>query len=94
MDRNKEVKNGRELVLAVFDSAVGEYAKPFLLKTKGEALRAWHESVNDEKSPFFKHPQDYTLFLLGYYDSQTGKFENEHTPLSLGVAVEFVQPKN
>lgn len=76
-------------MFAVYDSAVKAYLRPFQMSTRGEALRAWTDLVNDNSTNFCKHPQDYTLFELGSYDQETGKFTNHLTPQSLGVAVEF-----
>lgn len=76
-------------VFAVWDQTVQEYMQPFFMRTNGEALRAWVETVNDPKTVFFKHGKDFTLFELGEYDGGAGRFENLHTPISHGIALEF-----
>lgn len=76
-------------VYAVYDQKVGEYLQPFFMRTNGEALRAWVEVVNDPKTEFYKHGEDYTLFELGDYDGSTGQFQNLMTPFSHGKAHEF-----
>ena len=73
----------------VYDSKVEAYMNPFFLRTRGEAVRAWNDVVNDPSSAFNKHPEDYTLFEVAEYDEVTGVFENHKTPISLGVAVQF-----
>lgn len=72
----------------VYDSKIGAYLAPFFMKSRGEALRAWMDIVNDEKSAFNKHPEDFTLFEVGEYDDEKGQFKNLLTPHSLGVATE------
>lgn len=77
---------------AVYDSKVGAYEQPFPMRTKGEALRSWVDVVNDEKTKFNKHPEDFTLMELGEYDDEKGHFINSPTgPVSIGVALEFLK---
>lgn len=76
-------------LFAVYDSKVGTYDQPFTMRTTGEAIRSWQTVVNDPKTQFFAHPEDYTLFELAEYNIDTGKFENTLTPISHGVAKEF-----
>lgn len=79
-------------VYSVYDSKVGAFVKsPFFLRSDGEALRGWMDAVNDPQLEFLKHGSDYTLMCLGEYDDVTGKFTNEVTPRSLGMASEFIR---
>jgi len=78
-------------VFSVFDSKIGTFARPFFMKTQGEALRGWLDVVNDERSAFSKHPEDFTLFEIGSFEDEEGRFENHVTPISLGLALEFVK---
>ncbi|WNK13759.1 MAG: nonstructural protein [Microvirus sp.] len=75
-------------VFTVYDSKIGLYNTPFHLLSTGEALRGWAEIVNDPESKICKYPEDFTLFELGEYDQETGRFHNLNTPLSLGLAVQ------
>lgn len=76
-------------VFTVYDSKAGAYLSPFMFSSKGEALRAFVDAVNDEKSLFYKHPEDYTLFEIATFDNISAKYDSLLTPLSMGVAVEF-----
>lgn len=76
-------------VYSVFDSKVGSYARPFFMRTKGEALRAWSKVCNDSSTEIYEHPEDFTLFQLGYFYEETGLFECLPTPNPLGKALEF-----
>lgn len=76
-------------VFTVYDSKVGAYAAPFCMRSKGEALRSWIDVVNDPKTAFSKHPEDFCLFEVAEYDEDTGQFSNHPAPVSLGVGVEF-----
>lgn len=76
-------------IYTVYDSKLEAYMQPFFMQSKGQAVRAFTDSVNDQTTQFNKHPEDFTLFELGEYDDSTGKFTNLHTPNSLGVALEY-----
>lgn len=78
-------------VFAVYDSKVQAYMNPFCMETSGQAIRGWIDAVNDEKTAFNRHPDDFTLFELGIYDEQSGTFENLHTPISHGTALKYLQ---
>lgn len=78
-------------VYSVYDSKVEAFMQPFFMKTDGEALRSWMDIVNEKSSVFAKHPEDFTLMKLGEYDERSGKFSNEATPRSLGIALQFVR---
>jgi len=76
-------------IYTVFDAKAEAYLLPFMLPTKGLAIRSFSELVNDPNHNFGKYPEDYTLFECGAYDDSTCKFDILPTPLSLGVAIEF-----
>lgn len=79
-------------VYTVFDSASQCYMQPFFSQAPGLARRMFTDSVNDSNHPFNKHPDDYTLFHIGFYDDQTGLIE-PCTPASLGNALEYLENK-
>ena len=76
-------------VFAVYDSKVEAYLSPFIMQTRGQALRAFTDTVNDPNTNFFKHPEDYTLFEIGDWDEQSGSYVMHPAKTSLGVAIEF-----
>jgi len=78
-------------VFSVYDSAAGAYLQPFFMASRGQAIRAFTDLVNDGTHSFAKHADDYTLFELGTYDDSSGKLVSHDTPQSLGVAVEYVK---
>lgn len=61
------------LIFAIFDKKAAAYMAPFYFPQKGQALRAFEDSVNDPQSGFFKHPEDYSLFQLGEYNDTSGE---------------------
>lgn len=74
----------------IYDTKLEAYMQPFFMAAKGQALRAFSDTVNDASTQFNKHPQDFTLFEIGEYDDSSGQLTSLKTPLSLGVAIEFV----
>lgn len=77
-------------VFSVYDSACEAFMSPFTFQSKGQALRAWQSSVLDPKSPFNKHPGDFTLFEIGTFDDSSGKIEAYEAKLNLGTALEMI----
>lgn len=78
-------------IYSVYDSKVGAYLPPLFMKSKGEFLRAFAEAANDPKSNIGKYPADYTGFELGSFDDSNAAIDLLSTPVSLGVAIEFVK---
>lgn len=76
-------------IYAIYDSKLEAYMQPFFMQSKGQAVRAFTDTVNDDKTQFWKHPEDFTLFELGEYDDSTGKVSSYATNISLGVALEY-----
>lgn len=78
-------------VFTVFDSKAAAYLLPFYAQTKGVAIRNFTEAVNNPEHQFAKHGEDYTLFELGFYDDINASFQLHETPISIGLAIEFIQ---
>lgn len=76
-------------VYAVHDTQIGAYARPFFMRTRGEALRSWQDACNDSTMDMCKYPHDYALFELAEFDEETGTFNNLMTPMNLGLANQF-----
>lgn len=77
--------------MSVYDSKAEIFNQPQFFIAKGEAIRAFADVVNDPKAPMNKHPEDYTLFEIGYYDPETGRLEATATPTSMGLATEYLK---
>ncbi len=78
------------LAFSVHDSKAEAFTKPFFDVTKGSAIRAFSDAVNEEGSQFALHADDYTLFHVGVFDDNLGVFEKFDAPVSLGNALTFV----
>ena len=62
-------------IFTVYDKKAAAYLIPYYAKTIGMGERLFMDAVNAKDSDFSRHPGDYTLFELGFYDDETGKFE-------------------
>lgn len=78
-------------IFTVYDCKAEAYLPPFMYQNKGEAIRAFADTVNNEKSMMNKHPEDYTLFELGTWDDNSAKYDILFTPVSLGKAIEYLK---
>lgn len=76
------------LIFSVFDSAAQGFLQPFFFSMPGQAIRAFSDAINNPTHEFAKHPQDYTLFQIGSYDSLTAEL-TPSVPVSLGNALQF-----
>lgn len=59
---------------SIFDNKALQYHAPFFVSTDGAAVRAFSDLANDLNSNIGRHPSDYSLFNVGFYDDQNGQF--------------------
>lgn len=80
---------GKRSVIAMWDNAANCFGQPGFYATSGVALRSFTDEVNrvSDDNPLYKHPVDFSLYLLGYFDDVTGEFEQEKTKLVDAVSV-------
>ena len=73
----------------VYDSKSLSYGMPMFINAVGAAIRAFTDVANEEGSAICKHPSDYVLYEIGYFDDSTGVF-TMHSPVkNLGNASEY-----
>ena len=78
----------KQLVFSVYDSKAEMFNQPMFMKALGQALRAFGDEANRPESEIYKHPDDYTLFLIGEFDMESGLLTPLTTPKSYGLARE------
>lgn len=74
----------------VYDSKTEAYLQPFFMQSRGAAVRAWVDTIQDNKSQFSKHPSDFTLFEVGEWNEISCEFNIYKNILSLGTALEMI----
>ncbi len=77
-------------VFSVFDSKVGAFLTPFFVANRAVALRSFMAACQDEASDFHRFAEDYTLFEIGLWESETGDFIPLDAKLNLGLASQFL----
>lgn len=68
-------------VYSIFDSAAMFYGRPFFLINENMARRTALDIKADPNTEINRHPQDYSMFLLGTFDDQTAVFDLLPTPV-------------
>jgi hypothetical protein len=65
------------LVFTVRDRATDQYGSPMFLISVGQAVRSFTDEVNraDATNGLFAHPDDFDLYTLGSWDSDSGLFD-------------------
>lgn len=76
-------------VYSIFDKAVNAYMRPFFMQSDGQALRMFIDEVSKDDSELGKHPEDYSLFLIGWFEDRAGEICKEEVPKCLGRAHEL-----
>lgn len=77
-------------IFSIYDIKAGAYLNPFFMSSKGLAIRAFTDLVNDQTTQFNKHSEDYTLFEIGEFDDQSATIDTHKTPEPIGKAIEFI----
>lgn len=72
----------------IYDAKAAAYLQPMFFKSTPEAIRAFGDACNDEKSAFHMHAEDYTLFEIGTYDDEKAEFTSLKVPFSILSASE------
>ena len=71
---------------SVYDKKSQSFSRPFFSATKGEASRAFSDMINDTSHPLGKHPEDYSLYLVGNFNDKEGKLSSMSSiEISIGL---------
>jgi hypothetical protein len=76
-------------LFSVYDSKIESYDKPFMAKTRGEAIRGFRDFVNEKDNMVSRHPEDYTLFEIGEYDEEKGLLLPHKAHHNCGKALDY-----
>lgn len=72
------------VIVAIRDRAVDAFMRPWYVRSTGEALRVFSDSVNSQDSAMKAHPEDYDLYVLGTFVEETGLFDTG-VPSMIGI---------
>lgn len=80
-------------VYSVYDDKTEAYLQPFFMPTRGAAIRAITDALENPEHQFARHIEDYVLYELGSWDDQKGLFNQQETHV-LGRLIEFRRTTN
>ena len=66
----------------IYDQVAKTYLNPFYMHNDNEAKRMFINWQNNPELPMAAHPEDYILYAIGFYDTDTGTIEAQ-TPHNL-----------
>lgn len=74
-------------LFSIFDFKLGEFNTPMAFQSRGVAVRSFSDEVKraDENNQLYKHPEDFVLYIVGQFDSETGLFNGSDIPLEVVV---------
>lgn len=79
------------VVVSVRDRAADAFMNPFVVPSLGMAIRSFSDEVNNPQGQMFAHPDDYDLYVLGMFDSDSGKFEvSEDMPKQVSIGKQML----
>lgn len=59
-------------IYSLRDQKTDAFMNPIAMQTTGQLLRMLSDEVNKQDSLVGQHPEDFELFEVGEYDTQTG----------------------
>lgn len=74
-------------VYSVYDSKAEVWMKPIFVRADGEAIRMFRASVADSSHQFGMNPADYTMFAIGEFDDDTGRYVSYDVFRNLGNGI-------
>lgn len=84
----------KQLLISVYDVKAGAYNAPVSMISKAAAIRSFSDAVNDPKSDFAKHPEDYSINVVGEWDPVSGVLKPLSVPEPLITARECLAAVN
>lgn len=79
------------LAFSLLDTKTGTYGTPFFSNHRAIAIRMVSDIAGDLSTTIGRHPADFMLCQVGWFDDVTGQFALG-TPEPIGLAVSFLPP--
>ncbi len=76
---------------AIRDNKAEAWMTPMFFQAAGQAIRSFGDAVNDTNTDFGKHPEDYSIWHIGNWDSRSAIFDAEQQPTVLQQGINLVQ---
>lgn len=75
-------------IYSIYDVKAGAYVRPIYMRSDEEMMASVFETAKDQNSGFYKHPDDYTVFLLGTFDEENAEIDF-HGPKSISTVLDI-----
>lgn len=81
----------KQLLVSVLDLKAQYFSSPMTAKTDAEAVRLFTDAINQHDTSLHQHPEDYTLYKVAFFDTDTGEVTPVNPPLLLiaGTSVQL-----
>lgn len=82
---------------SVFDFKTAVFGRPFTDQSDNSAIRNFADAVNDSSNPnnlWHKHPEDFSLFLVGDFDDENGELIPIHPKNLITASAIFAVKSN
>ena len=81
-------------IFCVYDNKSKAYLNPWFLPNAEMAKRSFADSVNaSDRNPISLHPEDYVLYEVGVFDSDSGIIQHVDPHVNHGTGISFYQEK-
>jgi hypothetical protein len=62
--------------VSIKDRASENFGNPVFVLAMGQALRSFGDEINRAAgdNPYYQHPDDYDMYLIGEFDTSSGRF--------------------
>jgi hypothetical protein len=75
------------MIFSIFDSKAVQYGRPFFTQNRASAQRSLQlELRQDSKSVLAQYPADFSLYILGMFDDDTGLFTSHAPQFVIGLS--------
>lgn len=75
-------------MFVIFDTKVQAYMAPSFMQSEGQMRRAIYQASKDQNTDLSKYPEDFIVYMVGEYDDQTAKVEN-NPPVTVGSVLQI-----
>lgn len=79
---------------AIKDTAIKSFERPFFQNTTEEAIRSFKHQVNNPQTIWYSNPEDFHLFYLGDYDTNSGLYQSLDAPSHVESAMNLKKTEN
>lgn len=73
-------------IYAVYDRGTEAYRQPFFALKLGQAMRIFSNAVNDAGTELHANPEDFVLYKVGEFDSESGLLHGQQEPVRIVTA--------